>query len=151
MHTRTNISSLHLTYIWTVAHAFFAAAIFLTWLVKSRIGSMVLIASIGVSWAVSLWVPYCMIGLVLSQRQCLLQDGDEYLSTQEVPEAGAITGFHNAAISAPQIVSALICSVIFTLFRGTDIGEGWAMRVGACWTLIAAYLSWRLGKSDRFL
>lgn len=137
-------------YIWTISHAYFATAISLTCFVTLRVGSVVLIASIGCSWAVTLWAPYYLIGLVLSQQQCLLRDDDGTLGGQGLPEAGAISGFHNAAISAPQIISALLSSVIFAVFNGTESGVGWAMRFGACWTAIAAYLSWKLARNGEF-
>ena len=122
---------------------YFAATMFLTYFVKTRIGGMVLIASIGVSWATTLWVPYCLLGVVLSTPQRLMAHEDG-LSGQDMPEAGAIMGFHNAAISAPQTVSALVCSIVFDMLSGTESGVVWAMRIGGCWTLVAAYFSWKL-------
>lgn len=96
---------------------------------------MVLVASVGISWAITLWVPYSLIGVLMSKRQEGLQDG---------PETGAVMGMHNAAISAPQILSALISSVVFAGFGGADVGVVWTLRIGGCWTVVAAVFSWKL-------
>jgi len=132
----TEISSVTIGYMWMLSHAYFTVAMFLTFFVTSNIGRMLLVASVGISWAITLWAPYCLIGVVLSRRQ--------RLDCQDIPETGAVMGLHNAAISAPQVFSALICSTVFALFSGAEAGVIWALRIGGCWTVVAIYLSWKL-------
>lgn len=131
------------TYLWMAAHIYFAIAMFLTFMVNSRVSGMILIASVGVSWAATLWVPYCLLGVAIRRQQRFEQD-DDGLGDPDSPQAGAIMGFHNACISAPQIFSALACSIIFALLSGTENSAVWALRLGGCWTVVAAYLSWKL-------
>ncbi|KAG4436618.1 hypothetical protein IFR05_007876 [Cadophora sp. M221] len=133
--TSDEISDVALVYVWMFAHAYFAIAMFLTFLVTSQTGNMVLIASVGIPWAITLWVPYSLIGALLSKQHHSFQDG---------PETGAVMGLHNAAISAPQILSALFSSVVFVGFGGADVGVVWTLRIGGCWAVVAAACSWKL-------
>ncbi|KAG9240962.1 putative sucrose transporter [Calycina marina] len=131
-------SNTIIAFTWVLGHAYFVTAMILTFFITSRFASMLLVASVGISWAITLWVPYCLVGAVLARRQRLELD--------DALEAGVVMGFHNVAISAPQIISAVICSIVFTLCDGTDSGVAWVLRIGGFWTLVAAYLSWGMVK-----
>lgn len=69
-------------------------------------------------------------------------------------QAGIVLGLHNVAVSAPQILSSLICSAIFKAFqkpRGEpwDDSVGWVLRFGGCAALGAAYLTSRLAEKGK--
>lgn len=71
---------------------------------------------------------------------------------ENLVQAGIILGLHNVAVSAPQILSSLICSGIFKLTqkpRGEpwDDSVGWVLRFGGCAALIAAWLTSRLSST----
>ena len=73
---------------------------------------------------------------------------------ENLAQAGIILGLHNVAVSAPQILSSLICSGIFKVTqkpRGEpwDDSVGWVLRFGGCAALVAAWLTSRLGKETR--
>ena len=159
-----------LTKIWTFAHSYFAVAIFTITsldlffpvsLSSLRLTTiMALVASIGVSWAITLWVPYCLVAVELRHSQAspvfVLGDNDEDreicidrnfdAQSQPLAEAGAVMGFHNAAISAPQIVSAMISALMFAAAKrgGEGLSLEWAMRIGGLWAIGAAVLAWRM-------
>jgi len=139
----TEIPSATIALTWMFAHAYFTVAMLLTFLVTSRMGRMILVTSIGISWAITLWAPYCLLGIILTRCRHLPMEESE-LGFQNTPEAGAVMGFHNTAISAPQILSALICSATFAVFDGPGGGVVWPMRIGGCWTIVATYLAWKL-------
>ncbi|KKK19750.1 hypothetical protein AOCH_002196 [Aspergillus ochraceoroseus] len=66
-------------------------------------------------------------------------------------QAGIVLGLHNVAVSAPQILSSLVCSAIFEVFqkpRGEpwDDSVGWVLRFGGCAALLAAWLTSRLAE-----
>ncbi|THC95528.1 hypothetical protein EYZ11_005000 [Aspergillus tanneri] len=68
---------------------------------------------------------------------------------ENLAQAGIILGLHNVAISAPQILSSLICSAIFKVAqkpRGEawDDSVGWVLRFGGCGAVLAAWLTSRL-------
>lgn len=73
---------------------------------------------------------------------------------ENLAQAGMILGLHNVAVSAPQILSSLICSGIFKVTqkpRGApgDDSVGWVLRFGGCAALVAAVLTARLAKGTR--
>jgi solute carrier family 45 protein 1/2/4 len=126
--------------VWIASHIYFAIAAFFAGMVGSQVGVVLMISSLGLSWAVTLWVPFCLIGMILSKEQ------EDYLNRaalgHQPPQLGSVVGLHNAAISAPQILSAFICSFIFT--ASGDVAEGTLMVLlsGGCWALVAAFVLW---------
>lgn len=139
---------------WTCAHVFFAMAMFATMMVTSQGAATFLVASVGLSWALTHWTPFAIIGNELGNELAVRQsfsastndfpDDETSTGTVEV-QAGAIMGLHNVAISAPQIIAALACSAIFALAKslGSQDGTGWVLRAGGCAALCAAYLTSR--------
>ncbi len=139
---------------WTCAHIFFALAMFATMLVTSQAAATFMVASVGLSWALAHWAPFAIIGNELGKELAASQSFNP--STHESPEdemstagaevqAGAVMGLHNVAISAPQILAALACSIIFALAKslGSANGTGWVLRAGGFAALCAAYLTSR--------
>jgi solute carrier family 45 protein 1/2/4 len=139
--TKPLFSNISITHIWTGAHIFFAITMFSTIFVTSWLGATVLIALTGVSWALTLWAPYSIIGNELT----ILEVGERG-SASRSRTTGSIMGIHNVAIAAPQIVAALLSSFIFWLSQelGSEDGTGWALRAGGVSALFAAYLTSQL-------
>jgi len=142
-------SRLSISRAWACAHAFFALAMFATFFARSQAAATFIVASAGLSWALTLWAPFAIIGNELAYRQSFQEDivemdGEEGSSSSPEVQAGAIMGLHNVAISAPQIVAALACSGIFGLAKlaGSHDGTGWVLRAGGCAALLAAYLTY---------
>lgn len=106
--------------------------------VGTWIGGTILIASAGISWALTVWVPFAIIGEELRNEK----------TTDAEDRTGEIMSIHNMAISAPQIVAALLSSGVFWIAGelGSLDGTGWVLRTGACATLVAAYLSSESGE-----
>ena len=140
---------------WTCAHIFFALAMFATMMVNSQAAATFLVASVGLSWALTHWAPFAIIGNELGSELAARQSFDS--STHGTPpddpmlnasmevQAGAVLGLHNVAISAPQMIASLACSIIFALAKswGSQDGTGWVLRAGGCAALCAAYLTSR--------
>lgn len=143
-----SVSRLSIPRAWTCAHVFFALAMLSTYFVTSQATATLVVASAGLSWALTLWAPFAIIGNELAARQSFYDEVEGVVS-ENAPQAsaevqaGAIMGLHNVAISAPQIVAALACSGIFGLSRlaGSHYGTGWVLRAGGCAALVAAYLT----------
>ena len=123
---------------------------FLTFLATSQAAATFVIASAGLSWALTLWAPFAVIGSELASHPVVLDaigdagDGDLTVLSLEV-QAGAIMGLHNVAIAAPQIFAALACSGVFWLARvaGNPYGTGLVLRAGGVAALGAAYLTYK--------
>lgn len=126
---------------WIFAHIISATAMFTTFFVTSQTGAIILVACVGLSWALTLWAPFAIIGAEIAARRRIL--GEEGWERSSADGAGAIMGLHNTAISAPQILAALMCSVIFSIVQATGSpgGTAWVLRAGGCATLVAAYLT----------
>ncbi|KAL4980237.1 hypothetical protein BDW66DRAFT_72014 [Aspergillus desertorum] len=70
---------------------------------------------------------------------------------ENLAQAGIVLGLHNVSVSAPQVLSSLICSAIFRATqkpRGEpyDDSVGWVLRFGGCAALLAAWLTSRLSE-----
>jgi solute carrier family 45, member 1/2/4 len=122
---------------WMCAHLWFATSMFATVFITSWAGGAVLVAYVGISWAMTLWAPFSIIGeeMVAVNRA---QDGDDQM--------GVIMSLHNVAISAPQVVSAIASSGLFWIAKVLEYQDstGLVLRVGAFAALAAAYLTWKL-------
>ncbi|KAL6715234.1 hypothetical protein ACLMJK_007498 [Lecanora helva] len=133
---------------WTCAHTFFAFAMLLTFFATSQAAATFIVASAGLSWALTLWAPFAIIGNEIAAMQDTAganDDDDNGSSSSLEIQAGAIMGLHNVAISAPQIFAALVCSAIFWLARLAEnpYGTGWVLRAGGCAALGAGVLTYR--------
>lgn len=65
---------------------------------------------------------------------------------------GIILGLHNVAVSAPQVVATLICSVIFKFLQKPrdqpdDWSTAWALRFAGVAALASAYCTARMKES----
>jgi hypothetical protein len=127
--------------VWIASHAYFAFAVFFAGMIGSQAGVILMISSFGLSWAVTPWVPFCLIELLMSRQQEDHPNSDAFEGHQP-PQIGAVVGFYNAAISAPQILSALICSAVFTASSDAAQGTLMVLLSGSCWTLVAAFALW---------
>lgn len=144
-----DLSRFKISRAWTCAHVFFAVTMFATFLVTSQAAATFVVASAGLSWALTLWAPFAIIGNELAKRQSFqdsanFMDGEEDSSASSEVQAGAVMGLHNVAISAPQIFAAFVCSGIFGLAKlaGSHNGTGWVLRAAGCAALFAAYLTY---------
>lgn len=135
-----NRPRLSIRQAWICAHIIFAMAMFTTIFITSQTGAIVLVAFVGLSWALTLWAPFAIISNEIAARHQLFEEDWERSAEDG---AGAIMGLHNTAISAPQILAALASSVIFSIAQatGSQGGTGWVLRAGGCAALGAAYLT----------
>jgi solute carrier family 45 protein 1/2/4 len=145
--SRRYLPHLNIAQAWSISHFLFATLMFATIISSSRAAATAIVAAVGVSWAFTLWVPFTIIGEEIANRRlknAKIMEGD-LLPTQQ-DQAGVVMGLHNCAISAPQIIAALMSSVIFWMTRKFEIedGIGWVLRCGACASLIAGWLASRL-------
>ena len=126
---------------------------FSTFFATSQAVATFIIAATGISWALTLWAPFAIIGHELASPDTLqdtMEESQDEVASSESSEvqAGAVMGLHNVAISAPQIIAALACSGIFSLVKmaGSPYGTGWVLRAGGCAGLGAAYLTYRFDR-----
>ena len=135
---------------WASTHLFFALAMLSTIFVHTYLGGILVVASAGISWAMTLWAPYAIIGTEIARKNEQEQGlGIAETGSTEGAQAGSVMSLHNMAISLPQIAAALACSVIFWLARGAGSidGAAWVLRAGGLAALGAAWTT--LGLENR--
>ncbi|KAG0343954.1 hypothetical protein BG004_004869 [Podila humilis] len=78
--------------LWTMSLVWFASCMGLTWFVDDIWAATVVIALCGVPWAVALWVPFAMVGEIISVRNDRLvdtQSSGTLVTTSEVNLPGS--------------------------------------------------------------
>ena len=135
--------------MWAMSLLLYAFCTFCTIFVSSTNAAILVIALTGVSWGVTQWAPFALLGEEIATHQAERDSASEKGGRQWMTsQSGAIMGIHNAAISIPQIVAALGSSFTFLLFEGNRSGEddgiAWVLRTSGVPALVAAYFAWRL-------
>ncbi|KAL0262250.1 hypothetical protein SLS55_003689 [Diplodia seriata] len=161
------IKSLTLRRTWLLSHFMFAALVWSTILVRSTVGATIIVALIGIPWAVTNWAPFALISQEISKRDALRRgllrapahDRDAALlaageDDHSADQAGVVLGIHNVAIAAPQVVATLFSSALFKILqkpRGTpgDDSIGWVLRFGGCCAIIAGFLTKRVFEENQ--
>ncbi|PSN59936.1 hypothetical protein BS50DRAFT_507415, partial [Corynespora cassiicola Philippines] len=111
--------------LWICGHVWLATAMISCFLIRHIAQANIVIALVGIPWALQAWIPYAILG--------------ETIACDEAAYVGVLTSLHNAFISAPQILSAGICAIVFHLYRlmgqrgevGLAIGLGGLASIGA--------------------
>lgn len=152
---------------WFLSHILFAILMWATFLVRATTSATVLLALIGIPWAMTNWAPFALIAAEISKRDSIRRGltrppptpEGELLAAGEDPsegadQAGVVLGIHNVAIAAPQVIATLVSSVIFRFLqkpRGVpgDESVAWVLRFGGCAAIVAAYLTRKVHEEAR--
>ena len=106
--------------------------------VKTVTASTVVLAIMGIPWAIVLWIPFSLVGEFVSyedeKRQQLIasapssstheEEEEEEGLVQDEFDAGMILGVHNMYIVFPQFAVAIVSSFIFAAADAIKEGEG---------------------------
>lgn len=94
----------------------------------------------GISWAMTQWVPLAIISADLSRREATNRELG-YRGSEG--SAGAVMGIYNAAISAPQVVGALGSGAIFWILNaiGATDQMRWVLGFAGLPAFVAAWLA----------
>ncbi|KAI9001651.1 major facilitator superfamily domain-containing protein [Gaertneriomyces semiglobifer] len=133
---------LQLPPVWATSTWFFAILMFATWWINTVSGATALIALVGVSWGVMMWVPMALLGEAVSYYSinpgAVTSTSDE-AGYATVPseenlfpptstgagttrpadrpqlDAGLVLGIHNVYVVLPQFLSTFLSSVVFAV------------------------------------
>ena len=158
---RIQIPGLTLRRAWLLSQLLFSACTFSTFFISTPQAATVMTALIGITWSLTLWAPFALISAEISrrtekkrrrERQRLTNGSDEDDEAEEdeaTDQAGIILGIHNVAVSSPQVLATLICSIVFKVLQKPrnvpgDVSVGWTLRIGGVATLISAFITWRM-------
>ncbi|KAF2200612.1 hypothetical protein GQ43DRAFT_441411 [Delitschia confertaspora ATCC 74209] len=164
------VPGLTLRRAWFLSHLMFAGLMWMTFLVRGTTTATILVALVGIPWALTQWAPFALIGSEIAKRDAMKRgllrpanhDVVDDLEDEE-DQTGVILGIHNVAIAAPQAIASLVSSVIFRLLqkpRGTpgDYSVAWVLRLGGLCAIAAAIITRKVHEesddvevdSDRF-
>jgi solute carrier family 45 protein 1/2/4 len=130
---------------WLIANLLAAMSFLLLGMTNSSVSATVVTGVLGVSWALTQWAPFALIGEELAKirpqqsghsRSSNNLDVEKLnVNSEEDNQTALILGIHNLAISAPQIVAAVGSSILFWFLEqcgvtGTD-AIGWVLMFGA--------------------
>ncbi|KAF1346855.1 hypothetical protein BDV97DRAFT_227947 [Delphinella strobiligena] len=160
------VKGLTLRRAWFLSHLIFAFLTWLTFIVRSTTAATILVAFIGIPWALTNWAPFALISAEISKRDAIRRRQIPASATAEgellaqgkdpnegADQAGVVLGIHNVAIAAPQVIATLVSSAIFKALqkpRGTpgDDSVAWVLRFGGCAAIIAAYLTTKISEEE---
>lgn len=116
---------LSLLNVYTGSQLIIAGSLLSAWFVRSVTTATVILAIMGIPWAIVLWIPFSLVGEYVSfedeQRKKTLPTTSEQ---QDDFDAGMILGVHNMYIVFPQFAVAIISSLIFAAADdGKEKGE----------------------------
>ena len=159
--TRIHIPGLTLRRAWLLSQLLFSACMFSTFFISTPVAASIMTSIVGLSWSLTIWAPFALISGEIAERdearrrrhrqQLALGTEDDPTASEEGDKAGIILGLHNVAVSAPQVVATMICSLVFKALQKErnepgDTSVGWTLRFGGLGTLIAAFITWRMGE-----
>ncbi|KAH8844069.1 hypothetical protein MCOR27_008544 [Pyricularia oryzae] len=126
------LAPAHLPRLWLCSQLLAAVSLLLTMALRTTAAALVLLALVGATWAVTMWVPFALINTELAE-----------LGSTGV--AGA-QGLHNMAVSLPQVASALLCACVLAGLGMLGMAHGavWLLRLAAVPVGWSTWLIWRL-------
>lgn len=138
------IYGLTLGRLWQLANALFAVLMFLSCFVSTVPAAMVIMGTLGVSWAVASWAPFALVSAEIAtlRAQSLgLSDKTDEADLEE-GHAASIVAIHNMAISLPQVFAALGCSLLFKIveFAGRDDPAAFALKFAGIMAAVATWM-----------
>ncbi|KAF2766710.1 hypothetical protein EJ03DRAFT_277544 [Teratosphaeria nubilosa] len=163
---RIEIPWLTLRRAWLLSHVLFFALCWCTFFVRDVLTATVLVALIGIPWALTNWAPFALIAAEISKRDSIrrglidpppTRDGQLLAAGEDTADgsdqAGVVLGIHNVAIAAPQVIATLVSSAIFKALqkdRGVpgDNSVAWVLRFGGLCALVAAWMTTRVGEES---
>lgn len=129
--------------LWAASHIFFASLMISTWWINSSSLGILVIGSAGVSWALTVWAPFAIIGseiAELEEEEDIEKTDDDVIQRNN---AASIMGLHNAAISAPQILAALVSSLVFWAAHAVESENGmqWVFSLCTVTSVVSAHMA----------
>jgi solute carrier family 45, member 1/2/4 len=143
--SKTKSTEALLLSLWTIGLCVTAILVLSISLTANFKFATALIAVNGVPWAVTNWVPFALIGHHLAE-DCPRAASTYEQAEDDTPElSGSISGLHNVAISAPQILAAMVYGGVLGISRalGSDFGINWVLRIGGIANIAAACVAFR--------
>lgn len=140
-----HVKAFNLLNIYTLSHLTVAIALISAYFVRSVTWATVILAIMGIPWAIVLWIPFSLVGEYVSyedeKRQTTIQstatgapsyasivavgssNEEERQESNDEFDAGMILGVHNMYIVFPQFAVAIVSSFIFAASDAIKDGD----------------------------
>jgi hypothetical protein len=128
---RRGIWWLSLLNVYTASQLIIAASLLSAWFIRSVTAATIVLAIMGIPWAIVLWIPFSLVGEYVSYEDERRKKGgigsqqnngsvQQLEDQQDDFDAGMILGVHNMYIVFPQFAVAIISSLIFAASSEKD-------------------------------
>ncbi|KAL9539383.1 hypothetical protein MBANPS3_010290 [Mucor bainieri] len=107
---------LSLLNVYTCSQLIIAGSLLSAWFIRSVTAATIVLAIMGIPWAIVLWIPFSLVGEYVSyedERRKKPAAQHQLEDQQDEFDAGMILGVHNMYIVFPQFAVAIISSLIF--------------------------------------
>lgn len=139
------VSRLHI--VWGFGQLAYVTSVVSMVITSSTTIGILMVAVAGFSWGVTQWVPYAIIGEEVATHQIndsSVRGGED--EDWSLIQSGRIMGIHNSAISVPQVIAAIVSSMIFIIAQalGRENGMAWIIGWSGLPGAIAAWLAFMM-------
>ncbi|CAO2647053.1 Nn.00g079750.m01.CDS01 [Neocucurbitaria sp. VM-36] len=144
---KSHLCTSRLQIIWGFGQLVYVTSVVAMVITSSTTMGILVVAIAGFSWGITQWVPYAIIGEEVATHQInnspARRGADGVWS---VIQGGKIMGMHNSAISVPQIIAAVVSSVIFRIAQalGRENAMAWIIGWSGLPGAIAAWLAFTM-------
>lgn len=125
----------NLPQLWLASQCFLGYCMSLTFVARSGATAIIVVSLMGVTAAVTMWVPFAIISAEISALSTRNPDSD----------VAGILGLHNMAMSLPQIGSTLVWALLFAVLKLYQLEDSvaWVFRLASVPVFWSAYLIYR--------
>lgn len=137
----SKLEHISLSHAWLASQILFALCMFSTVFTTNTTSATILVGIVGVSWSCTIWIPWALVNAAIL-RQSAFQSfiGPD----DDTPRPGTVLALHNVAIAAPQMVAAVLSSILFAVMRDNEKNAAWLLCVGGVFGLVAAWATRRI-------
>lgn len=125
---------LTLPRLWCLSQAIFLLAMLGSLIISTTAGATVLIGIMGISWSCTTWIPYALVGNVVSEA-----DLDKDLDSADESRHGLAVGLHSVSMAAPQLIAAMLCTLTFYALENSESSVVYVLSAGSLSGFISAY------------
>ncbi|CAG8614214.1 18765_t:CDS:2 [Rhizophagus irregularis] len=120
------IPFLTLPKLWTISHFIFAFSMLSTWFVTNIFQASILISLCGISWTITMWAPYSLLGEFVANEESKTLGTTERRNNEETnsnvnistnSEAGVLFGIMNTYIVLPEFLVTFFNSIVFAILE----------------------------------
>jgi hypothetical protein len=117
-------------HLWAFSQAFTAILLFSTVLATTPLQGNAIIATSGITWPIGQWIPFAIMSAEVDRKQVINIGLDGVC----IDKTGATLRLYNTAISGPQILSSMLCVIVYAVTdaAGSRGLTAWVLAFNGC-------------------